>query len=65
MVLDGSQESEDKLRSMLFWDVTNGLARRSWARNKEAIFSVNRAMEMEQKLKITMPNIVDDSLFLD
>ncbi len=65
MVLDGSRESEDKLRSMLFWDVTNGLARRSWARNKEAIFSVNRAMEIEKKLKITMPNIVEDSLFLD
>ncbi|MFN4763139.1 urocanate hydratase [Gillisia sp. Q332] len=65
MVLDGSKESEDKLRSMLFWDVTNGLARRSWARNKEAIFSVNRAMEIEKKLKITMPNIVEDSLFLD
>ncbi len=65
MVLDGSKASEDKLRSMLFWDVTNGLARRSWARNKEAIFSANRAMEIEQKLKITMPNIVEDSLFLD
>ncbi|MFO7719515.1 MAG: urocanate hydratase [Gillisia sp.] len=65
MVLDGSKEAEDKLRSMLFWDVTNGLARRSWARNKEAIFAVNRAMEIEKKLKITMPNIVEDSLFLD
>ncbi len=65
MVLDGSKESEDKLRSMLFWDVTNGLARRSWARNKEAIFSINRAMEIEKKLKVTMPNIVEDSLFLE
>lgn len=65
MVLDGSKESEDKLRSMLFWDVTNGLARRSWARNKEAIFSVTRAMEIEKKLKVTMPNIVEDSLFLE
>ncbi len=63
MVLDGSKEAEDRLKSMLFWDVNNGLARRSWARNKEAMFSVKRAMEQEPKLKITMPNLVDDSLF--
>ncbi|HSM63762.1 MAG TPA: hypothetical protein VK833_07485, partial [Gillisia sp.] len=63
MILDGSIEAEDRLKSMLFWDVNNGLARRSWARNKEAIFSVQRAMEQEPKLKITLPNIVDDSLF--
>jgi urocanate hydratase len=50
---------------MLFWDVNNGLARRSWARNDEAIFSIKRAMEQEPKLKITLPNIVKDSLFLD
>lgn len=65
MVLDGSKASEEKLRSMLFWDVNNGLARRSWARNEEAIFSINRAMEQEPKLKITMPNMVEESLFLD
>jgi urocanate hydratase len=65
MVLDGSKASEEKLRSMLFWDVNNGLARRSWARNEEAIFSINRAMEQEPKLKITIPNLVEDSLFLD
>ena len=65
MVLDGSKESEERLKSMLFWDVQNGLARRSWARNDEAIFSVKRAMEQEPKLKITLPNIVEDSLFLD
>lgn len=65
MVLDGSKESERRLNSMLFWDVNNGLARRSWARNREAIFSVKRAMEQEPKLKITLPNIVDDSLFID
>ncbi|MEP6262913.1 MAG: urocanate hydratase [Gillisia sp.] len=64
MVLDGSKESEMRLRSMLFWDVNNGLARRSWARNKEAVFSITRAMELEPKLKVTMPNIVEDSLFL-
>jgi len=60
MVLDGSTEAEDRLKSMLFWDVNNGLARRSWARNKEAIFSIKRAMEQEPKLKITLPNLVDD-----
>lgn len=65
MVLDGTKESELKLNSMLFWDVNNGLARRSWARNKEAVFSVKRAMEQEPKLRITLPNIVKDSLFLD
>ncbi len=65
MVLDGSRESEMRLRSMLFWDVNNGLARRSWARNKEAVFSIKRAMELEPKLKVTMPNIVEDSLFLE
>lgn len=63
MVLDGSIEAEDSLKSMLHWDVNNGIARRSWARNKEAIFSITRAMEQEPKLKITLPNLVDDSLF--
>lgn len=65
MVLDGSRESEMRLRSMLFWDVNNGLARRSWARNKEAVFSIKRAMELEPKLKVTIPNLVEDSLFLE
>ena len=65
MVLDGSKEAEDRLKSMLFWDVNNGLARRSWARNEEAIFSVKRAMELEPKLKITLPNLVDNSLFTE
>jgi len=64
MVLDGTIEAENRLKSMLFWDVNNGLARRSWARNKEAIFSVQRAMEQEPKLRITLPNLVDDALFL-
>ncbi len=64
MVLDGTKESELRLKSMLFWDVNNGLARRSWARNEEAIFSIKRAMELEPKLKITLPNIVKNSLFL-
>ena len=47
---------------MLFWDVNNGLARRSWARNKEANFAIERAMQMNPNLKVTMPNSADDSL---
>jgi urocanate hydratase len=47
---------------MLFWDVNNGIARRSWARNEEAIFAIKRAMEVEPNLKVTLPNIVDDAL---
>ncbi|RPE00089.1 urocanate hydratase [Aureibaculum marinum] len=62
MVLDGSKESEYRLKSMLFWDVNNGIARRSWARNKEAIFAIKRAMELEPNLKVTLPNLVDDKL---
>ena len=62
MLLDGSDEANRRLRSMLHWDVNNGIARRSWARNKEAIFAIKRAMEDEPLLKVTLPNIVDDSL---
>ena len=47
---------------MLFWDVNNGIARRSWARNDEAIFAIKRAMQIEPNLKVTLPNIVDDAL---
>jgi urocanate hydratase len=63
MVLDGSKASERKLKSMLFWDVNNGIARRNWARNNGAIFAIKRAMEEEPNLKITIPNSVDDTLF--
>jgi urocanate hydratase len=62
MLLDGSNEATNRLRSMLFWDVNNGIARRSWARNDEAIFAIKRAMENEPNLKVTLPNIVDDHL---
>ncbi|AXG69752.1 urocanate hydratase [Kordia sp. SMS9] len=62
MVLDGSKEASRRLHSMLFWDVNNGIARRSWARNDEAIFAIKRAMEVEPNLKVTLPNIVDDAL---
>ena len=62
MVLDGSKEAEQRVQSMLFWDVNNGIARRSWARNEEAIFAIKRAMEAEPNLKVTLPNMVDDTL---
>lgn len=62
MVLDGSDDSDRRLRSMLYWDVNNGIARRSWARNKEAIFAIKEAMKKEPKLKVTIPNIADDEL---
>ncbi|TCP28630.1 urocanate hydratase [Tenacibaculum skagerrakense] len=63
MLLDGSKEASKRLKSMLFWDVNNGIARRSWARNQEAVFAIKRAMKAEKKLKVTLPNLVDDSLF--
>ena len=62
MLLDGSPEADRRLESMLFWDVNNGIARRSWARNTEAIFAIKRAMEVEPRLKVTLPNITDDQL---
>jgi urocanate hydratase len=48
---------------MLFWDVNNGIARRSWARNDEAVFAIKRAMQNNPQLKVTLPNFVDDKLF--
>lgn len=63
MVLDGSEDAQRRLESMLFWDVNNGIARRSWARNEEAIFAIKREMERNPTLKVTLPNFVDDSLF--
>ncbi|MEZ4803892.1 MAG: urocanate hydratase, partial [Gelidibacter sp.] len=62
MVLDGTKEAERRLKSMLFWDVNNGIARRSWARNKEAVFAIQRAMEMEPNLKVTLPNPIEENL---
>ena len=62
MVLDGSTEASRRLQSMLFWDVNNGISRRSWARNDEAIFAIKRAMETQPLLKVTIPNKVDDAL---
>ncbi|CAI8155811.1 MAG: Urocanate hydratase [Polaribacter sp. SA4-10] len=62
MLLDGSKKSTKRIESMLFWDVNNGISRRSWARNNEAIFAIKRAMESEKNLKVTLPNMVDDKL---
>lgn len=60
MLLDGTTEAEERLKSMLFWDVNNGIARRSWARNEGAIFAIKRAMQAEPRLKITLPNEVKE-----
>ncbi|PKP46425.1 MAG: urocanate hydratase [Bacteroidetes bacterium HGW-Bacteroidetes-11] len=62
MLLDGSADSDRRLRSMLHWDVNNGISRRSWARNDEAIFAIKRAMDAEPLLKVTLPNFADDNL---
>jgi len=62
MLLDGSKETDDKLKSMLFWDVNNGIARRNWARNPHAMTAIDRAMEAEPKLKVTKPNLVGDDV---
>ncbi|MAY83945.1 MAG: urocanate hydratase [Flavobacteriales bacterium] len=60
MMLDGSEDSDRRLKSMLHWDVNNGIARRNWARNEGAIYAIKRAMEAEPRLKVTVPNLVDD-----
>ena len=62
MLIDGSEKSEINIESMLFWDVNNGIARRNWARNKGAINQISRAMQKNPKLKVTLPNLVDDKL---
>src|SRR5574344_283530 len=62
MVLDGSDDSDRRLHCMLHWDVNNGIARRSWARNEPAMFAIKRAMEVEARLKVTMTNMADDNM---
>lgn len=62
MVLDGSAEAHRRLNMMLHWDVNNGIARRSWARNDEAVFAIKREMERTPDLHVTLPNKVDDKL---
>jgi urocanate hydratase len=62
MVLDGSAAASKRIESMLFWDVNNGISRRSWARNEGALFAIKRAMETQPLLKVTLPNLVNDNL---
>lgn len=62
MLLDGSNDADRRLKSMLHWDVNNGIARRSWARNEGAVFAIKRAMEIEPNLKVTIPENVDEEL---
>ena len=65
MVLDGSGEAAKRLKNMLFYDVNNGISRRSWARNKEALFAIKREMKRSPGLKVTLPNLVADKLLED
>jgi urocanate hydratase len=62
LVLDGSIDADRKLEQMLFWDVNNGISRRAWARNDEALFAIKREMERTPNLKVTLPNLVDDNI---
>ncbi len=62
MLLDGTPEAEERLKKMLFYDVNNGIARRSWARNEEALFAVKREMKRTPNLQVTLPNLVKDDL---
>ena len=62
MVIDGTADSDRRLKNMLLWDVNNGIARRSWARNRGAMFAIEREMNRTPNLEVTMPNIVDDSI---
>ena len=65
LTLDGTPEAEKRMSNMLFWDVNNGVSRRSWARNKEAIFAIQREMERTPDLKVTIPNLVAEGLLKD
>ena len=62
MAIDGSEDSARHIREMLFWDVNNGIARRSWARNKGSMDAIKREMERTPELTVTMPNLVDDNI---
>ncbi len=62
MLLDGSDDADRRLKNMLFWDVNNGISRRSWARNEGAIFAIKRAMEQNPNLVVTIPQLTDDSI---
>ncbi|MDK2909386.1 MAG: urocanate hydratase [Bacteroidales bacterium] len=62
MVIDGTPEADRRLKSMLFWDVNNGITRRAWARNHEALWAIKRAMNVEPRLQVTLPNLVEDRI---
>jgi urocanate hydratase len=62
MLLDGTAEAERKLQSMLFYDVNNGISRRAWARNDEALFAIKREMQRTPGLRVTIPEGVDEDL---
>jgi urocanate hydratase len=62
MVIDGSEDSDRHIREMLLWDVNNGIARRSWARNEGAVSAIKREMERTPGLKVTLPNFADDDM---
>ena len=62
MLIDGSGEAAKRIKSMLLWDVNNGIARRSWARNKGAIDAIRREMDRTEGLKVTLPNFADDNI---
>jgi urocanate hydratase len=62
MVIDGSEAADRRIRQMLLWDVNNGIARRSWARNRGSMDAISREMQRTPELQVTMPNLVDDAL---
>jgi urocanate hydratase len=62
MLIDGTEEAERRIKDMLFWDVNNGISRRSWARNESAVKAITRAMELNPQLKVTLPNMANDNL---
>ena len=62
MVIDGSEDSDRHIQEMLLWDVNNGIARRSWARNQGAVNAIKREMERTPGLKVTLPNFADESM---
>ena len=62
MVLDGSNQCEDRIQSMISWDVNNGIARRAWANNPGSVSSIKLAMNQDSELSITLPNVVDEQI---
>jgi urocanate hydratase len=62
MVIDGSEEAERRIQSMLFWDVNNGVARRAWARNPGALDAIKRAIQAFPNLTVTLPEMAEDGL---